>query len=114
VELVGAAISTVICHMIAVIIEFQVLKKQSNLKLSYKKFFVKPAIAVVGMGVVSYFLYWYSIPKIGEKLALIVTLGAATIIYSALLIILKVFSKEEIAMIPYGKKLYETIEFRKK
>ena len=66
------------------------------------------------MGAVSYFIYAYSISKIGERLALIVALGGAVITYGVLLIILKVFSKEEIAIIPYGKKLYKVIEFRRK
>lgn len=102
----GAAFATVICHFIAVMIEFKVLKKQIHLKLSSKKFILKPAVATIVMGIIAYFTYVFFIPKLGEKVALILALAIAIITYILLIIVLKVFSKEEIHMIPFGKKLY--------
>lgn len=102
----GAAFATVICHFIAVMIEFKVLKKQIHLKLSGKKFILKPAVATIIMGTVAYFTYVFFILKLGEKVALILVLAIAILTYILLIIVLKVFSKEEIYMIPFGKKLY--------
>lgn len=102
----GAAFATVICHFIAVMIEFKVLKKQIHLKLSSKKFILKPAVATIIMGTVAYFTYVFFILKLGEKVALILTLAISILTYILLIIVLKVFSKEEIYMIPFGKKLY--------
>lgn len=110
----GAALSTVICHIISVSIEYKSLQKQINLKLNPIKFFIKPCIATGIMGIISNMAYKALIMPIGEKLALIIAFLLAIIIYLICLIILKVFSKEEIFMIPFGKKIYNFIEFKKK
>ena len=98
----GAALSTVICHMISVIIEFKSLKKEINLKLNSVKFFIKPCIATC------------IITPVGEKISLIISILLAALVYLICIIILKVFTKEEIFMIPFGKKVYDFISFRKK
>lgn len=103
----GAAFSTVMCHIVAVFIEFHILRKNIILKLDKKKYFIKPMIAVTIMGIIAKMIYIFAIPKLGEGLALILTLGMSVICYCILLIILQIFSKEEIYMIPFGKKIYE-------
>ena len=103
----GAAFSTVMCHIVAVFIEFHILRKNIILKLDKKKYFIKPMIAVTIMGIIAKMIYIFAIPKLGEDLALILTLGMSVICYCILLIILQIFSKEEIYMIPFGKKIYE-------
>lgn len=105
----GAAISTVLCHLVAVVIEWQVLKKEISLQFSKSKFLLKPFIATVVMGSIAYFSYWFFLPNLGAKFALVSALGIAMVIYIILLIILRVFSKEEIYMLPYGKKVYGKI-----
>lgn len=110
----GAAFSTVICHIISSFIQFKYLKKQINLKLSIKKFIIKPCISVALMGIISNIAYKALIIQIGEKIALIVALILALIIYLISIIFLKVFSKEEIYMIPFGKKIYNYILVNKK
>ena len=105
----GAAFSTVVCHIISVSIEFCSLKKQINLKLNPIKFFIKPCIATCIMGIISNIAYQNLIIQMGEKLALIIALAIAILIYLVCIIILKVFTKEEIFMIPFGKKIYNFI-----
>lgn len=101
----GAAIATVICHVVAFGIELQILKRQIALKLNITKFCIKPVIATIIMGASSYFSYLFFIQRVGEKLALMVALGIAVLVYGIFIILLQVFSKEEICMIPFGKKL---------
>ena len=103
----GAAFSTVMCHLVASLIEFSILKRNMVLKLDKKKFFIKPVLAVTIMGIVAKLIYWLLIPRLGGNLALILTLGISIICYFLLLISLKIFSKEEIYMIPFGKKIYD-------
>ena len=110
----GAALSTVICHMISVIIEFKSLKKEINLKLNSVKFFIKPCIATCIMGIISNMIYKSLITPVGEKISLIISILLAALVYLICIIILKVFTKEEIFMIPFGKKVYDFISFRKK
>ncbi len=103
----GAAFATTICHMISVIIQFKILKKEVKLKLDYKRFIIKPLIATFIMGLTSYQSYLYLITVTSKNIATILGLLIAVIIYSIVIILFRVFTEEEIFMIPYGKKAHE-------
>ncbi len=70
----GAAFATVVCHIIAVTIEFYYLKKEIDLKLDFTKFIVKPAIATLGMSIISKILYENIKILLGGKLALVIAI----------------------------------------
>lgn len=107
----GAAFATAVCHIIAVSIEFKVLKKDIDLKIDYKKFLIKPLIAVTIMGGTSYYTYLYLFSVIkNPNMVTILAILTAFIIYIILVVLLKIFSKEEIFMLPYGKKFYEFLK----
>ena len=103
----GATFATAVCHMIAVSIEFKILKKEINLKIDYKKFILKPFIAVIIMGGCSYYIYLYLLSIIkNANMVTILSILIAFAIYGILVILLRIFSKDEIFMLPYGKKIY--------
>lgn len=107
----GAAFATAVCHIIAVSIEFKVLKKDIDLKIDYKKFIVKPLIAICVMGGTSYYTYLYLLSVIKNvNMVTILSILVAFAIYGILVVLLKIFSKEEIFMLPYGKKFYEFLK----
>lgn len=106
----GAAFATVVCHAVAFLIGFQVLRANMKLELSVSKFVLKPVIATVMMGICSYAVYFILSGIIAEKLATIMAIIVAIVIYGLALVILKIFTKEEIFMIPYGQKLYRILE----
>lgn len=104
----GAAFATAVCHMIAVSVEFKILKKEINLKIDYKKFIVKPLIAICVMGGTSYYTYLYLLSVIKNvNMVTILSILIAFVIYGISVVLLRIFSKEEIFMLPYGKKFYE-------
>lgn len=106
----GAALATVACHAVAFFIGFHVLKNSINLNLGFFKFIFKPITATIMMGICSYasYLLLESI-NIG-KMATIISILIAGIIYAISIFILKIFTKEEIFMIPYGQKVYKILE----
>ena len=106
----GAALSSVVCHMVVLIIELFVLKKQIGLKLEKSKFIVKPVIAVLVMAVSSKVIYNILLNVISANLTLVITMIFAIFIYFIMLIILKIFSKKEICMIPYGSKFLKKFQ----
>ncbi|MFR5683623.1 MAG: polysaccharide biosynthesis C-terminal domain-containing protein [Clostridia bacterium] len=105
----GAAWGSVVCHIVAFIIGFSVLRKHIKLKISVSKFLLKPVLATVMMGICSWFVYSTLTGIIAEKLAIIIALIIAVIIYALALIVLKILDKEEIYMIPYGQKIYKVL-----
>ena len=106
----GAAISTVVCHAVALTIEFKILSKNINLKLDKNKFIVKPVIACLIMGIIAYIFNITLFQCLNEKISTMLLILMCVIIYILLLIILRVFSEEEIYMIPYGSKIYNFLK----
>lgn len=107
---VGAAIGTIACNLIACVIGFSVLKKNMNIKFGILKYLIKPIIATFIMAVCSYAIYLGINCIISEKIATIISIGLAILIYVLAIIALKIFTKEEIFMIPYGQKIYKLLE----
>ena len=105
----GAAISTTICHIIACLIDIYVMNKNIKLKINKKDYIIKPIIAAIMMSICSIFIYKSLICMISEKLSTIISLIFAVIIYVILVFLLKIFSKDNIFMIPYGEKIYKIL-----
>ena len=106
----GAAIASVACHLVAFTIAITALRKNIKLNLTFSKFVVKPIFATAIMGICSYFIYLILSGIIATKLATIVAIVSAIILYVLSVIALKIFSKEELLMIPYGTKIYSILE----
>lgn len=106
----GAAIGSVACHAVAFFISIIALKKNIKLNLGTIKFVIKPILATAIMGICSYFMYSVFLGIIGGKLATIIAIGTAVIIYVLAILVLKVFSKEEIEMLPQGTKIVKILE----
>ena len=106
----GAAWGSVACHLVAFTIAFTLLRKNIKLNLTFSKFVVKPIIATVIMGICSYFTYLVLKGIIIERLATIVAILVAVIIYVLSVVILKIFTKEELKMMPAGDKIVKFLE----
>lgn len=106
----GAAIGSVVCHMISFTIGYNVLKKNIKLDLDFSKFVIKPIFATLIMAVCSYFIYSILVIRISSIMATILALISAVIIYIIAVVILKIFTREDIHMLPYGQKVYNILE----
>jgi len=106
----GAAIGSLACHVVAFSIAFTVLRKNIKLDLTISKMIIKPIIATLIMGICSYCLYMLLQGVMAEKLATIISLCFAIIIYIILVFVFKILNKEDIHMIPHGNKIYKILE----
>ena len=106
----GAAWASVACHLVAFVIAITSLSKTIKLDLTVSKFVLKPILAVIIMGICSYFSYSMLLGIITQKLATIIAIIIAVIIYALAIITLKVFSEEEIKMMPGGNKICKVLE----
>ena len=106
----GAAIASVVCHMVAFTIAITSLKRNIKLNLTFSKFVIKPVIATTIMGICSYFIYSSLLGIISGNLARIIASISAVIIYAISVNVLKVFTKEELQMMPAGDKICAILE----
>ncbi len=111
INITGAAIGTVICHVIAFSIEFTVLSRSLKLRLPPGRFLIKPvaAAAVMGAGTyVSYhLLHWLTH---SNSISVILSIIVAVVIYLAMVLILKVLSLQEISELPKGQYLVRLLQ----
>ena len=107
----GAAIGSSLNNIVVFLISYIILKKSLRLQLKPNKFIIKPLIATIIMSVCSYTLYTLLVGTvIPEKIVTIISLCFAVTLYFVSVIVLKIFEKEELAMIPYGTKLCKILE----
>lgn len=106
----GAAIASVACHVVAFTIAITALRKNIKLDLTFSKFIFKPFIATIMMGICSYGVYYLLSGIIVEKMATIIALIVAVIIYVLAVAVLKIFTKDEIKMMPAGEKIAKILE----
>ena len=106
----GAAIATTICHMIASIIDIKIMKKYIKLEINKKDYIIKPILACIMMGICSICTYKILLSIISEKLCTIISIFVAIVVYIMSALCLKIFSKSNMYMIPFGQKLYKILQ----
>jgi len=107
----GAAIGSIVNNVLVFAISYYILSKTIKLDIKAVKFVVKPIFATFIMCVTSYYLYTILINlALSTKIATIIALVFAIIIYLISIIILKIFTREELHMIPYGSKICKMLE----
>ncbi len=105
INIYGAPIGSVACQAVAFFISYFVLRKNLPMQLSFTKFFIKPLIASLVMGGCAMGAHSVLMPFIGNAKATIAAIGFGVIIYFAMVIVLKIFDKEELSALPIiGKK----------
>ena len=106
----GAAIGSVLCHIVSFTIVYNVLKHTIKLEFSLFKMMIKPLIATVVMAIISYVVY-IALINIGIYVAISTIAGiiVAICVYAIMVIILKILSKEDILSLPKGDKIYRIL-----
>lgn len=92
----GAAFGSVLCYIVAFVINAIFLRKFLNIKINKKKFIIKPVLATIIMAVNSIFLFTILKVRIKEQLATIISILFAIFIYLICACIMKIFDKKEL------------------
>ena len=91
-------------------LSYIVLTRTIKVNLKFVKSVIKPIVATAIMGICSYYVYFILIGIISERIATIIAILFAVMIYVLALITLKILDKDEILMIPYGTKIIKCLE----
>lgn len=104
----GAIISTIISNIVIFSINLYYLRKYIKIRFNIPKFIIKPFIATSAMIITAWQIY-NNFELLGSKnITLIFSLIMGIIVYIIFLILLKILSKDDIHMLPYGNKVYKT------
>ncbi len=110
----GAAISTVLCYLVAGTGDLIYMLGHADIRLNYFDVFAKPLIASAIMGVLV-FLSYNLIYKLGHPTA--ATLGSVVIgvvVYAAGLWVLRAFNKDDLSYMPASGKLAKIFRVKMK
>lgn len=112
-NILGASISNVICYAVAGILDTVVLLRCTGMKPEPVNTFFKPLYASVLMGASVYLLYnLFSYIHPGSIATLLAVL-LGMLLYGALVLILRMFTAEELTYIPGGRRLLASARMRK-
>ena len=107
----GAIIGSIGSNLVVLMISWNILAKNIPLEFRLDQIVMKPFCAAMIMGVSSYEIYLYMFNYgMPEKIATIFGIVFAIFIYLILLLLLKVFSKEEILLLPKGEETYRFLK----
>ena len=105
INIIGAPISSIVCQIIAFTICYKAINRALKMHIPKIRYIVKPLLAGIIMGVAVYFINMGLNMVISPNISTIISILAGAIIYVVLIFVLKILTKEEIMMIPFGSKL---------
>ena len=74
--------------------------------MNFKDHIFKPILVSALMGVIVYFAYKLLIAYMGNAISTIISICIGIIAYVVLVLLMKILTKEDIYMIPFGTKIY--------
>lgn len=102
----GAAIGSVLCHIVSFSIVYYTLRKTVKLQFKLHRLMIRPILATAIMMVASYIVYLFVMSLAGIRIATVMAILVAIIVYVIAVVLLKIFSKTDILMLPKGEKIY--------
>ncbi len=107
----GAAIGSVLCHIVSFTIVYTVLKRTVKLEFSISGLIVKPLLVTIIMSGISYAVYHLAL-SLGmvSMVATMIGIIVAVVVYGILVIVFRILSEEDIYMLPNGEKIYRFLQ----
>lgn len=114
VNIYGAAISSIVCQIVAFLINFFVLIRYIPIKLSLNKYIIKPLVSGIVMGGAAFSVYSLLSSVMGDGyiynlIATVIAIAVAAVVYFALVLGLHIMSKDDILLLPAGARIYRLL-----
>ena len=109
INILGAVISSIVCQVILFVICMYYLNKEIKLKMNFKDHILKPIFASAIMGVIVYLVYMLLTTITGNTMSTIIAISVGVVLYVILDLLMKMLTKEDIYMIPFGTKIYNIL-----
>lgn len=110
INIYGAAISSIVCQIVAFLINFFVLIRYIPIKLSLGKYIAKPLVSGIVMGAVAFGMYTLLAKVMGagyinNLIATVVSIGVSAVVYFGFVFALRIMSKDDILLLPAGGRI---------
>ncbi len=108
----GAPIGSLCCYMFIVAASIIILCRRTTMKFNVMGTFVKPLIAGIICAAGARGAYELFNMFISGRLATVLAIGVAVLIYAVSIILLRVLTKDDVLMLPKGEKIAKILEKR--
>ena len=107
----GAPIGTIVCYVIASMLNIKAVEKYTGTKFDFDMTFGKPFVSAAAMGVVVFAAYKviFLVVK-SNTVATLLSICVGVAVYGALILITKAITKDEIRRLPKGDKLVRILD----
>lgn len=111
INIYGAAISSIVCQVVAFLVNFMVLIRHIPIRITLKKYIMKPLLSGIIMAVVALGVHWIitvflGTSYLGNLISTLVAIIIGAIVYITAILVLRVMDKTEISLLPKGEKIY--------
>lgn len=116
----GATIGTLVCYTVIVSLNLYFTIKVSKCKINFVSTFGKPAISAAVCALAAYatqavfsniLTFGDASSRLnGQNLSTVLGVGVAVVVYAVMLLIIKGISKDDLLMLPKGKKIAKALE----
>ncbi|MGN0447259.1 MAG: polysaccharide biosynthesis C-terminal domain-containing protein [Acutalibacteraceae bacterium] len=108
----GAMYGSVLCYFIMTGLNLIQLIKTTGIKLDFISVFIKPLVAAAfcGGAAKGVFTLLYENLALSSKLSCIISIGAGATVYAIVLLFIKGIAKDDVEMLPKGKKIAKVLE----
>ena len=103
----GAPVGTGICYLIIAILNIRGIIKAAGIEFKWNSFIIKPTLAAAIMGAVGYVMSSF-IPI--SKAICLVEIAVCGVVYAITIFVVKAVRREDIMMLPKGKKIAGILE----
>ena len=111
INVIGAIISTTVCYLVASLLNFITLRKVTKIRPDYNGIFFKPAIASIVMGVFCYFSYKFIFYfSKSNAMSTLISIFIAIIVYLVSLAVIGGFKREDLSLLPMGRRLISILD----
>ena len=102
----GASIGTIVCYIVATILNLRDVKKVAGVEFDVKTTYIKPLISSAVMGVAAIVVYKVLMLILkSNAISCLLAIGVAVVVYGVMVLVTGTITIEEIGRLPKGDKL---------
>ena len=105
----GTPISTFLCYLTVTVLNLYFIRKHVGVMPKLSGLFGKPLISGIACAVAAYFTFELVSSIVSPKLAVVVAIAVAAVVYAVLLFLVRGISADEIKLLPKGTKIYSVL-----
>ncbi len=114
INIYGAAISSIVCQFVAFLVNFLVLIKHIPVKITFKKYILKPLLSGAVMGGIVVLIHYLLKILLGtgysaNLVATLVAISLGALVYIVLILATRVMDKNDILLLPMGESIYRLL-----